>query len=184
MNEIEQLIAVTMTPEAAARFKEALLWAYVRSEATDEPSELELADWLRWGVGRIDTAMDSAAEARLFRSKNAATRRLLQGFSLDLVDTVRGTKGHDPHLPEFPPIEPDRQEANDPMTESNDSRSLANNATWTCFGCAHEQPDTDSMSQFCPKCGGVWVRPLARRVWWRRAADRLRYRKSEPWEGR
>lgn len=34
------------------------------------------------------------------------------------------------------------------------------NAAWNCWGCGHEQADTEDMPQFCPKCGGVWVRPI------------------------
>ncbi len=34
------------------------------------------------------------------------------------------------------------------------------NATWTCFGCADEAVENDALTQRCPKCGGLWVRPL------------------------
>jgi hypothetical protein len=63
----DPLLCVTMSPEAAAKFKAALFWASAAAAAraekwADEGNEgrAELfhdhADWLRWGASRITNA--------------------------------------------------------------------------------------------------------------------------------
>ena len=53
------LVALTMSPEAAERFQTALIYAAnripqeARKHYTDEMSH---EDWLRWGANRIDAA--------------------------------------------------------------------------------------------------------------------------------
>lgn len=65
-----QLLQVTMTPEAAVRFREALRYAAARVQPEDSPgpknaTELkafEYVQWLHWGVARIDAARGPAGE--------------------------------------------------------------------------------------------------------------------------
>lgn len=63
------MLSVTMTPEAAERFKAALSYADAvcegMADANAAPTTAEKirehADWLRWGIGRIAVAKVNAA---------------------------------------------------------------------------------------------------------------------------
>jgi hypothetical protein len=49
-DQSESVLSVTMTPEAAQRFRAALRYAAARIEDEDH------ADWLTWGIGRVALA--------------------------------------------------------------------------------------------------------------------------------
>lgn len=51
--EAENLVAVTMTAEAARSFWKALIWASAQAETHGRD---EHYDWLSWGAGRVSIA--------------------------------------------------------------------------------------------------------------------------------
>ncbi len=44
-------------------------------------------------------------------------------------------------------------------------RVAPGNAIWTCYCCDNQRSENGDLPNRCPKCGGIWVRPLSLTRW-------------------